>query len=71
MHCEESGVADHLAHSEKHAFQIARSIVANLGVKNYFNENCHNQIKPEEPLFDVDELNGIIPVDHKANFNMY
>ena len=26
LHCEESGVSDHLAQSEQHAFQIARSI---------------------------------------------
>jgi acetyl-CoA carboxylase carboxyltransferase component len=27
LHCRESGVADHLAYNEKHAIQIARSIV--------------------------------------------
>jgi len=25
---------------------------------------------PEEPLFDTDELNGIISVDHKRKFSM-
>jgi len=60
-----------LAQSEQHAFQIARSIVANLGVKNYLTENKHNRVRPEEPLFDADELNGIIPVDHKKPLNMY
>ena len=71
LHCEESGVSDHLAQSEQHAFQIARSIVANLGVRNYLQENKHNRVRPEEPLFDADELNGIIPVDHKKPLNMY
>lgn len=71
LHCEESGVSDHLAQSEQHAFQIARSIVANLGVKNHLTENKHNRVRPEEPLFDADELNGIIPVDHKKPLNMY
>jgi 3-methylcrotonyl-CoA carboxylase beta subunit len=28
-------------------------------------------MRPEEPLFDADELNGIIPVDHKKPLNMY
>ena len=27
LHCSESGVSDHLAYSEEHALQIARSIV--------------------------------------------
>ena len=27
-------------------------------------------MRPEEPLFDADELNGIISVDHKRNFSM-
>ena len=71
LHCEESGVSDHLAQSELQAFQICRSIVANLGVKSYLTENKHNRIRPEEPLFSSDELNGIIPVDHKKPLNMY
>ena len=71
LHCEESGVSDHLAQSEKHAYQICRSIVANLGVKNFLNENKHNRLRPEEPLFPADELNGIIPVDHKRPLNMH
>jgi 3-methylcrotonyl-CoA carboxylase beta subunit len=71
LHCEESGVSDHLAKNEQHAFQIARSIVANLGVKNYLQENKHNRIRPEDPLFSQDELNGIIPVDHKKKLDMH
>ena len=52
LHCEESGVSDHLAQSETHAFQICRSIVANLGFKNNLKENQHNRIRPDRPLFD-------------------
>jgi len=70
LHSEESGVSDHLAHNEAHAFQLARSIDSNLGVKSYQSENAHNKIMPEEPLFDVDELTGIISVDHKRKFSM-
>ena len=71
LHCEESGVSDHLAMNEDHAFQIARAIVANTGVKSYLKENQHNRIRPEAPLFSSDELNGIIPVDHKKNLDMH
>lgn len=70
LHSEESGVSDHIAMNEPHAFQISRSIIANLGVKNYYSENCHNRVAPEDPLFAADELNGVISVDHKRNFSM-
>lgn len=33
-------------------------------------ENQHNKIRPEEPLFDTDELTGIISVDHQRKFAM-
>jgi len=71
LHCEESGVSDHLAVNERHAFQICRSIVANLGVKSHLKENMQNRQRPEAPLFDSDELNGIIPVDHKRKLDMH
>jgi len=35
LHSTESGVSDHLAYNEQHAFQLARSIIANLGTKSY------------------------------------
>jgi len=63
-------VNDHLAVNESHAFQIARSIVSNLGTKSYIKENSHNRIRPEDPLFNPDELNGIISVDPSRNFSM-
>jgi 3-methylcrotonyl-CoA carboxylase beta subunit len=33
-------------------------------------DNSFNMIMPEDPLFDVEELNGIISVDHKRPFSM-
>lgn len=39
LHCEESGVGDHLAVNEEHAFQLARSIMSNIGSKSYLSEN--------------------------------
>jgi len=47
LHCEESGVSDHLAVSEKHSYHICRSIVSNLSYKNHLQENKHNRIRPE------------------------
>jgi acetyl-CoA carboxylase carboxyltransferase component len=70
LHSEQSGVSDHLAFNEAHAFQMTRSIIANLGTKSYLHENSFNKILPEEPLFDQEELNGIISIDHKKTFSM-
>lgn len=70
LHSEESGVSDHIALNETHACQLTRSIVSNLGVKSYYMENSHNKVRVEAPLFEQDELNGIISVDHKRNFSM-
>jgi len=70
LHSEESGVSDHIALNEAHAFQLARSIVANLGTKSHYQENSHNRVIAEDPLFAAEELNGIISVDHKRNFSM-
>ena len=35
LHSEESGVSDHLAINEQHAFQLTRSIMSNLSCKSY------------------------------------
>jgi acetyl-CoA carboxylase carboxyltransferase component len=45
--------------------------VANLGVRSHLEENKHNRIRPEQPLYDINELNGIIPVDHKKPLDMH
>ena len=63
VHSERSGVTDHFAVNEEHALKITRDIVANLSVKSYLEENSHNRISSEEPLFSQDELNGILTVD--------
>ncbi|CDW84536.1 methylcrotonoyl-carboxylase [Stylonychia lemnae] len=70
LHSEQSGVSDHIAYNEAHAFQLARSILSNIGTKSYYLDNSHNRIAPEEPLYSQDELNGIISVDHKRNISM-
>ena len=63
VHSERSGVTDHFAVNEEHGLKLARDIVSNLNVKSYLQENSHNRIESEEPLFDPEELNGILTVD--------
>lgn len=67
VHTRISGVADHLAESDAHALYLARRIVANL-----------NRVKPvslalgdgEQPLYDPEELYGIIPSDTRKPYDV-
>lgn len=59
LHCSMSGVTDHYALNDEHALKIAREIVKNLNRKrnNTFSESS------ESPLYDAEELYGIIDKD--------
>jgi 3-methylcrotonyl-CoA carboxylase beta subunit len=67
VHTRLSGVADHLATNDAHALGIARSVVANLGVK-YGASIPMNEAKP--PRFDPKELYGVIPTDTRKPFDV-
>jgi acetyl-CoA carboxylase carboxyltransferase component len=67
VHCRISGVADHYAHDDMHAIQICRSIVENLNrpPKTYLD------IKPpEDPLYPVEEIYGVIPRNSRTPFEV-
>jgi len=67
VHCRESGVTDHYAHDDPEAINIARNIVENLNRP----EKTHLDIKtPEEPLYDIKEIYGIIPKDSRRPFDV-
>jgi len=67
VHTRISGVADHLADNDAHALFIARRILANT-----------NRVKPlqmalgrsEEPLYDAEEIYGIIPTDARKPYDV-
>jgi 3-methylcrotonyl-CoA carboxylase beta subunit len=67
VHTRLSGVADHLAVNDHHALQLARKAVSHL-----------NRQKPQqlvqrdtrEPLYEADELNGIIPMDTRKSYDV-
>ena len=67
VHTRISGVADHLAENDSHALYIARHIVGNL-----------NRSKPdglrfepvEEPLYDPQEIYGVIPQDTRKPYDV-
>ncbi len=61
-HCRISGVADHYAEDDNHALAIARRCVANLNWKKL----GELQTRPvQAPLYDPEELYGVIPADAK------
>ncbi len=59
VHTSISGVSDHFAENDTHAISICREIVAHLGSP----KKAPLKLKePSEPLYDPDELLGIIPI---------
>jgi 3-methylcrotonyl-CoA carboxylase beta subunit len=61
VHCTTSGVSDHLARNEPEAMRIARDIIASLGRPS----TMPTDGDWEEPLFAVEELRGVLPLDPK------
>jgi acetyl-CoA carboxylase carboxyltransferase component len=67
VHCRESGVSDHYAHDDPEAIRICRNIVENLNRP----EKTHLDIKPpEDPLYDIKEIYGIISKDSRRSFEV-
>ena len=67
VHTRLSGVADHLAQNDAHALQIVRQSVSRLNRKK---NNPLLTVEPRAPLYDVEELNGIIPTDTRKPFDV-
>jgi acetyl-CoA carboxylase carboxyltransferase component len=67
VHCRQSGVADHYAESEEHAFEIAREIVRHLATRK---ERPWPMEEPEEPRYDAAELRGIVPASLRRTYDV-
>jgi 3-methylcrotonyl-CoA carboxylase beta subunit len=67
VHARKSGVADHLAQDDHHALSIARRIVANLNSKKTVDISLS---APREPALAAAELDGIVPVDLKKQYDV-
>ena len=67
LHARKSGVADHLAQDDHHALSIARRIVANLNTKKSIDIPL---MSPRDPAHDIAELDGIVPVDLKKQYDV-
>jgi 3-methylcrotonyl-CoA carboxylase beta subunit len=67
LHARKSGVADHLAQDDHHALSLARRIVANLNTKKTVDIPL---AASRDPAFDIAELDGIVPVDLKKQYDV-
>lgn len=67
LHCKRSGVTDHYALDDDHALHLARTIVENL---NRQKPNETMLKAAEEPLYDPEELYGIVGTNLKRTFDI-
>ena len=67
VHARRSGVADHYAADDRHALAIARRIVANLNTRRVVDIPL---AKSREPAYAAQELDGIVPVDLKKQYDV-
>jgi 3-methylcrotonyl-CoA carboxylase beta subunit len=68
LHARKSGVVDHLAENDEHALTIVRDIVSTLQPEAGAGIELR---EPRSPLFDADELYGIIPEDVRAPYDVH
>ena len=68
MHATTSGLAEYLAENDGHGIQITREVISRL----QWNDNCPLPGKRSfaEPIYDPDELAGVIPVDYRTPYDM-
>jgi 3-methylcrotonyl-CoA carboxylase beta subunit len=67
VHCEVSGVTDHFAEDEAHALEITREIVKHL---NRTDRVALRMGAADEPLYDAQELYGIVSKDARIPFDV-
>jgi 3-methylcrotonyl-CoA carboxylase beta subunit len=67
VHTRTSGVADHLAENDEHAAAIVRQIITNLNEEKRVPWTLE---EPEEPLYDAEEIYGIVPQDPRQTYDV-
>lgn len=66
VHTEVSGVVDHFAEDDEEALKICRSILAQIPLK----KKPEVQVCPTEPIFDPNEIYGIVSKDPRKPFEV-
>ena len=66
VHSRVSGVTDHYANDDQHALEIARQIISTLNFKKISKD------RPSwvEPLYDPEEIYGVVPKDPKTTYDI-
>jgi 3-methylcrotonyl-CoA carboxylase beta subunit len=67
VHSRQSGVTDHYAQNDSHAIGIARRIVGNL---NPATSSATGLRDPRDPLFDREDIYGVVPADARKPFDV-
>jgi 3-methylcrotonyl-CoA carboxylase beta subunit len=67
VHSRQSGVTDHYAQNDSHAIGIARRIVGNL---NPATSSATGLREPRDPLFEREDIYGVVPVDARKPFDV-
>ncbi|WP_439590047.1 carboxyl transferase domain-containing protein [Hydrogenophaga sp.] len=67
VHTRLSGVADHLAQNDAHALALARQAVATLNRRKIATQALR---EPRAPLYDPQEIYGVIPVDTRKPYDV-
>ena len=68
LHTRVSGVADAMARDDIHALALARGAVANL---NRPAKTIRDIVAPVEPLYPIDDLERIVPVDLRKQYDAH
>lgn len=68
VHTKLSGVADHLAEDDLDAIRICRNIVQTLKPPE---KQKLSVAEPEEPIYDISEIYGLLPDDAKKPIDAY
>lgn len=68
MHASVSGLADYLAQNDGQAVHMCRELIGRL----HWNKDCASPPKRsyQEPLYDPDEIAGVIPCDYRSPYDM-
>ncbi len=67
VHTRLSGVADYYAEDDEHALELTRTVVSTL---NRVKSMPADMTTPEEPLFDPEELYGIVSADVRKPYDV-
>ena len=66
VHCRRSGVVDHYAEDDRHALELARRVIANLGQAEI---HLRTTQPPLPPRYPVEELRGLAPAAARQSYD--